>query len=50
MVNKNVLLDRSLEFAVKIVRLVQTIHDDKKDELLAREIFKSGTIPNQLRF
>lgn len=43
MVNKNVLLDRSIEFAVKIVRLVQTIHDDKKDELLAREIFKSGT-------
>lgn len=43
MVNKNVLLDRSVEFAVKIVKLVQSLHVEKNDELLAREIFKSGT-------
>lgn len=43
MVNKNVLLDRSLDFAVNIVRLVHEVIAEREDEIMANQLFKSGT-------
>lgn len=43
MVNKNVLLERSLEFGVKIVKLVHDVRIQKEEDVLTREVFKVGT-------
>ena len=37
------LKDKSYSFAVEIVRLVQYLHQEKKEYVLSKQILKSGT-------
>jgi four helix bundle protein len=39
----NVVMDKSFAFAVKIVRLVKPIQDQKKEYLLTKQLIRSGT-------
>ena len=39
----NVVMDKSFEFAVKIVKLVKFIQDQKKEYMLTKQLIKSGT-------
>src|ERR1035437_5609537 len=40
---ENILLDKSFVFAVKIVKLVKSIQDQKKEYLLTKQLIRSGT-------
>jgi len=40
---KNVILDKSFKFAVRIVRLYQYLCNNKKEFVLSKQILKSGT-------
>jgi four helix bundle protein len=39
----NIVLNKSFEFAVKIVKLVKSIQDQKKEFLLTKQLIRSGT-------
>jgi four helix bundle protein len=39
----NVVMDKSFAFAVKIVKLVKLIQDQKKEYLLTKQLIRSGT-------
>ena len=39
----NVVMDKSFVFAVKIVKLVKTIQDQKKEFLITKQLLRSGT-------
>ncbi len=41
--SKNVILDKTYSFAVKIVKLSQTLNSKKKEYVLSRQILRSGT-------
>ena len=43
MVQKDALKDKSFAFAIRIVRLLQFMHDKHKEYVLSRQILKSGT-------
>ena len=40
---KNVILDKSLEFAVRIVNLSKFLNSEKKEFVLSKQIIRSGT-------
>ena len=40
---ENVVLDKSLEFAVRIVKLGQYLNGEKKEYVLSKQILRSGT-------
>jgi four helix bundle protein len=39
----NVVMDKSFAFAVKIIKLVKLIQDQKKEYLLTKQLIRSGT-------
>jgi four helix bundle protein len=39
----NVVMNKSFEFAVKIVKLVKSIQDQKKEYLITKQLIRSGT-------
>lgn len=39
----NVVMDKSFAFAVKIVKLVKSVQDQKKEYLLTKQLIRSGT-------
>lgn len=39
----NVVMDKSFSFAVKIVKLVRSIQDQKKEYLITKQLIRSGT-------
>ena len=39
----NVVIDKSFAFAVKIVKLVKSVQDQKKEYLLTKQLIRSGT-------
>ena len=43
MVNKNVIEEKSFEFAVRIVNLYKYLCDDKKEYVLSKQLLRSGT-------
>ncbi len=48
MKNNNVLLDKSFEFATKIVKLSQFLVKEKQEYVLSRQVLKSGTFKNSI--
>ena len=40
---KNIILDKSFEFAIKIVKQVKLIQIDHKEYILSKQLLKSGT-------
>lgn len=40
---KNVLKDKSYQFAIRIVKLTQYLQDEKKEFILSKQILRSGT-------
>jgi four helix bundle protein len=40
---ENVLLAKSYDFAIRIVNLYKFLHQEKKDFIISRQIFRSGT-------
>lgn len=43
MKGKNIVLDKSFAFAVRIVRLYRYLCDDKKEYVLSKQLLRSGT-------
>ena len=43
MFNENILHEKSLKFAVRIVRFYQYLCEDKKEYVLSKQILRSGT-------
>jgi four helix bundle protein len=43
MKEENVLLAKSYKFAVRIIKLYQFLVDERKDYLIAKQVFRSGT-------
>ena len=41
--NENTLLDKSLNFAARIVKLYQYLQKDKKETIISKQILRSGT-------
>ena len=41
--NDNIILDKSMDFAVRIVRLYQYLGGDKCEYVLSKQVLKSGT-------
>jgi four helix bundle protein len=39
----NIVMDKSFAFAVKIVKLVKSVQDQKKEYLLTKQLIRSGT-------
>ena len=39
----NIVLDKSFDFAVRIVRLYQYLCDEKKEYILSKQLLRSGT-------
>jgi four helix bundle protein len=39
----NIVMDKSFAFAVKIVKLVKSIQDQKKEYLITKQLIRSGT-------
>jgi four helix bundle protein len=40
---ENIIKNRSLEFAVRIVNLYKYLYDEKKDYVISKQILRSGT-------
>ncbi|GAB2551862.1 four helix bundle protein [Rufibacter soli] len=40
---ENVLLDKSYSFAIRIIKLNQFLLEEKKDYLISKQVFRSGT-------
>lgn len=40
---ENVLADKTVDFAVKIIKFYKYLHDEKKEYILAKQILRSGT-------
>ncbi|MGD9555154.1 MAG: four helix bundle protein [Arcobacteraceae bacterium] len=40
---KNVLKDKSYQFAIRIVKLTQYLQNDKNEFILSKQILRSGT-------
>ncbi len=40
---KNVVLDKSFNFSVRVVKLYQYLKDDKKEYILSKQLVRSGT-------
>ncbi len=45
---KDILKDKSLAFAVRIVKLYKYLTDDKKEFILSKQILRSGTNPGAM--
>jgi four helix bundle protein len=43
MKQENIILDKSFEFAVRIVKLYKYLCDDKKEYILSKQLLRSGT-------
>ena len=43
MKNDNVLVDKSFQFAIRVVKLYKYLCDDKKEFILSKQLFRSGT-------
>ncbi|WP_365699075.1 four helix bundle protein [Ruminococcus sp.] len=43
MKNDNIILDKSMDLAVRIVRLYQYLGGDKREYVLSKQVLKSGT-------
>ena len=43
MINDNVLLEKSLKFATRIVKLYQYLVKEKKESIISKQIIRSGT-------
>lgn len=43
MINDNILLEKSLKFAVRIVKLYQYLVKEKKESIISKQIIRSGT-------
>ncbi len=41
--NNNILVDKSFQFAIRIVKLYQYLCDDKKEFVLSKQLLRSGT-------
>lgn len=41
--NDNILLEKSLCFAARIVRLCQYLHNEKKETIISKQVLRSGT-------
>lgn len=39
----NILKDKSMEFAIRIVKLYQYLSDEKKEYIISKQILRSGT-------
>ena len=42
-VKDNVILDKSLEFAIRVVKLYKYLCDEKKEYILSKQLLRSGT-------
>jgi len=42
-VKDNIILDKSFEFAVRVVKLYRYLSDDKKEYVLSKQLLRSGT-------
>ncbi len=40
---KNVLKDKSFQFALRIIKLSRYLYEDKKEYILSKQILRSGT-------
>lgn len=43
MIQNNVLLDKTLQFSVRIVRSYQYLTREKHEEIMAKQLLRSGT-------
>lgn len=43
MKNDNVLVDKSFQFAIRVVKLYKYLCDDKKEFILSKQLLRSGT-------
>ena len=43
MINDNVLLEKSLKFATRIVKLYQYLVKEKKESIISKQLIRSGT-------
>ena len=43
MKNDNVLVDKSFQFAIRVVKLYKYLCDDKKEFILSKKLLRSGT-------
>lgn len=43
MKSKNIILDKSFDFAVEIVKVVKTLQEQKKEYILSKQLMRSGT-------
>ena len=39
----NIILEKSFEFAIRVVKLYKHLHDDKKEYVLSKQLLRSGT-------
>ena len=43
MIKNNVVVDKSMEFAIRIVKLYKYLHDEKKETVMSSKLLRSGT-------
>ena len=41
--NKNIVVEKSFDFAIRIVKLYKYLTDNKKEDILSKQVLKSGT-------
>ena len=41
--NKNIVVEKSFDFAIRIVKLYKYLTDNKKEYILSKQVLKSGT-------